>query len=89
MRNLTENEVNRVQRAVGDWISRSCYRASDRQKVLDRVFKQWYKQHNYSGNYAVSTFLACSKKYDNHAWLREMVCHGIDLNDMSRMDIDF
>ena len=89
MRNLTENEVNRVQRAVGDWISRSCYRASDRQKVLDRVIKQWYKQHNYSGNYAVSTFLACSKKYDNHAWLQQMVCHGIDLNDMSGMDIDF
>ena len=89
MRNLTENEVNRVQRAVGDWISRSCYRASDRQTVLDRVFKQWYKQHNYSGNYAVSTFLACSKKYDNHAWLQQMVCHGIDLNDMSGMDIDF
>ena len=89
MRNLTENEVNRVQRAVGDWISRSCYRASDRQKVLNREFKQWYKQHNYSGNYAVSTFLACSKKYDNHAWLQQMVCHGIDLNDMSGMDIDF
>ena len=89
MRNLTENEVNRVQRAVGDWISRSCYQASDRQKVLDRVFKQWYKQHNYSGNYAVSTFLACSKKYDNHAWLQQMVCHVIDLNDMSGMDIDF
>mgnify|MGYP003136161401 CR=1 FL=1 len=89
MRNLTENEVSRIQHEVRDYISRKCYTASDRQAVLDRVFKQWYKQHNYSGNYAVSTFLASSKKYDNHAWLQQMVCHGHDLRPECQRDLLF